>query len=99
MVDLHEVVELSRRQLGLSREKPPVARLLAQPLEAGGEKRLVLGRDRAQRHPRAVAQSDRFAPRRSRHRLLSDKRTHAKLARPMTPSDDPKRPRTTSVPP
>jgi hypothetical protein len=30
--------------------------------------------------------------------LLSDKRTHAKLARPMTPSDDPKRPRTTAVP-
>jgi hypothetical protein len=30
--------------------------------------------------------------------LLSDKRTHAKLARHMTASDEPERPRTTSVP-
>jgi hypothetical protein len=61
MVDVNEAVKFSRRQLGLAREEPPVAQLLAQPLDHRGETRLVLGLDRAQRHPRTIAQSDRPA--------------------------------------
>jgi len=49
MVDVNEVVKFSRRQLSPAREEPPVAQLLAQPLDHRGEKRLVLGLDPAQR--------------------------------------------------
>ena len=45
VVDVKKVVELSRRQLLLTGEEPPVARLFAQPLETGRFKRLVLGSD------------------------------------------------------
>ncbi len=77
VVDLNKVVELSRRQLLLTGEEPPVARLFAQPLETGRYKRLVLGSDRTQGHASAIAQGDGPAPRGGRHRVLNDIRTHA----------------------
>src|SRR5215210_3285221 len=78
MVDVSEVGEFGRRQLILRSEEPPVARLLAQALETGGQKLAVLGRDRPQRHPRAVAQGDRPASRSGQHLA---QRTWAKTLR------------------
>jgi hypothetical protein len=58
VIDVDEVLELGLRQSRLRGEEPAVARLRAEPLEAGGQERLVLGAYRPQDDPAPVAQGD-----------------------------------------
>jgi hypothetical protein len=58
VVDLGEVDEVLRAELGGGREEAALARLLAEAPERVGQQRLVVGPDRAQQEGAPVAQLD-----------------------------------------